>query len=139
MENSTIFDDVLRTIQERIPKLLIPLVNEVFGTSYSEDTEVTRLPEEYQKVLSKVIADSCNQIDGIVYHFECQSRKDGSMILRMVEYDFMIALNDSIHKINHTELQFPRSCIIYLRSNKNTLSKETLQIKFADFVTVLYH
>ena len=40
MENTTIFDDVLRTIQERLPKLLIPLVNEVFGTTYSNDTKV---------------------------------------------------------------------------------------------------
>ena len=33
MGNSTIFDDVLRTIQERRPKLLIPLVNEVCHTA----------------------------------------------------------------------------------------------------------
>lgn len=74
MANTTIFDDVLRTIQERLPKLLIPLVNEVFGTTYSNDTEVTRLPEEYQKLLSKVVADSCNQkayfypISALLYH-----------------------------------------------------------------------
>ena len=81
MERSTIFDDVLRTIQERLPQLLIPLVNEVFGTSYTMDTEVTRLPEEYQKVISKVIADSCNKVDKLVYHIECQSTKDGNMVL----------------------------------------------------------
>lgn len=73
MSNSTIFDDVLRTIQER-------------------------LPEEYQEVLSKVVADSCNKIADVVYRVECQSKKDGSMILRMVEYDFMIALSDSIRR-----------------------------------------
>ena len=78
MGNSTIFDDVLRTIQERLPKLLIPLVNEVFQTSYTKEAEVTRLPEEYQKLLSKVVVDSCNKIEGIIYHFECQSRPDGS-------------------------------------------------------------
>ena len=94
MEESTIFDDVLRTIQERLPKLLIPLVNEVFQTTYSEETEVKRLPEEYQKLISKVVADSCNKMGEWVYHFECQSKKDGSMILRMVEYDFMIALSE---------------------------------------------
>lgn len=56
MGSSTIFDDVLRTIQERRPKLLIPLVNEVFHETFPADTEVTRLPEEYQKVISKVVA-----------------------------------------------------------------------------------
>ncbi|MBR5564717.1 MAG: hypothetical protein IKW08_00990 [Roseburia sp.] len=138
MSDSTIFDDVLRTIQERLPKLLIPLVNEVFHTSYSVDTEVVRLPEEYQKLLSKVIADSCNQIDGLVYHFECQSRTDGSMVLRMVEYDFMIALSDSIKHQHTNELHFPRSCIIYLRSTKNTLKEETLQITFSDGQKITY-
>ena len=138
MSDSTIFDDVLRTIQERLPKLLIPLVNEVFHTSYTEDTKVIRLPEEYQKLLSKVIADSCNQIDGLVYHFECQSRTDGSMILRMVEYDFMIALSDSIRHQYTNELHFPRSCIIYLRSTTNTLKEETLQITFSDGQKITY-
>ena len=96
MSDSTIFDDVFRTIQERMPKLLIPLVNEVFGTDYSEETEVLRLPEEYQKVISKVVADSCSKLGEQVYHFECQSKADGGMILRMIEYDFMLALAESI-------------------------------------------
>lgn len=74
MGDSTIFDDVLRTIQERLPKLLIPLINEVFQTTYSNETEVTRLPEEYQKVVSKVVEDSCNKMGEWVYHFECQTR-----------------------------------------------------------------
>ena len=138
MSNSTIFDDVLRTIQERLPKLLIPLVNEVFHTSYSQEEEVTRLPEEYQEVLSKVVADSCNKIADIVYHVECQSKKDGSMILRMVEYDFMIALSDSIRNKEWTSMKFPRSCIIYLRSTKNTLSEERMKIEFADGQCITY-
>ena len=138
MENSTIFDDVLRTIQERLPRLLIPLVNEVFQTSFTEDTIVTRLPEEYQKVISKVVADSCSKVGDSVYHFECQSKKDGSMILRMVEYDFMIALSEMRQNKKEKYLQFPRSCIIYLRSNSNTLKEERLKIRLADGQIVTY-
>ena len=138
MGNSTIFDDILRTIQERRPKLLIPLVNEVFHTSYGKDTEVTRLPEGYQKIVSKVIVDSCNVMADLVYHFECQSKKDGSMILRMVEYDFMIALSDARRSGNATKLKFPRSCIIYLRSAKNMLSEETIEIVFSNNKTISY-
>lgn len=69
MGNSTIFDDVLRTIQERLPQLLIPLVNEVFQTSYTKDTEVVRLPDNYQKILSKVITDSCNMMEQLKVEF----------------------------------------------------------------------
>ncbi|RKI35482.1 hypothetical protein D7V96_26870, partial [bacterium D16-59] len=33
---NTVFDDVFRTIVERIPQLAIPLINEVFCTDYPE-------------------------------------------------------------------------------------------------------
>ena len=138
MRNSTIFDDVLRTIQERRPKLLIPLVNEVFHTAYPENMKVTRLPEEYQKVVSKVVADSCNRIMEQIYHFECQSTIDGNMILRMVEYDFMIALTESWNQLDKRKMKFPRACIIYLRATKNTLTEEQLEIEMADGQIITY-
>ena len=37
------------------------------------------------------ITDSAIRIRGSLYHLECQSNPDGSMVLRMVEYDFHIA------------------------------------------------
>ena len=138
MGNSTIFDDVLRTIQERRPKLLIPLVNEVFHTAYPENMKVTRLPEEYQKVVSKVVADNCNKIMEQIYHFECQSTSDGNMILRMVEYDFMIALTESRNQLDKRKIKFPRACIIYLRATKNTLTEEQIEIEMADGQIITY-
>lgn len=38
--NNTIFDDVFRTMVEKIPQLAVPLINEVFQTSYPEDVEI---------------------------------------------------------------------------------------------------
>ena len=35
--NNTIFDDVFRTMVEKRPYLAVPLINEVFHTSYPED------------------------------------------------------------------------------------------------------
>ena len=32
MENNTIFDDVFRTMLEKMPQLVIPVINEVFHT-----------------------------------------------------------------------------------------------------------
>lgn len=139
MENSTIFDDVLRTFQERRPQLLIPLINEVFHECYSDDTEITRLPEEYQQVISKIVADSCNKLDNKIYHFECQSRKDGNMILRMVEYDFMIALVDATGRNDTGQIHFPRSCVIYLRSTLTMPDEEQLEIIMPDGQVILYH
>lgn len=40
MVNNTIFDDVFRTMLEKMTQLVIPLINEVFHTSYREDEEI---------------------------------------------------------------------------------------------------
>ncbi len=136
--NSTIYDDVFRTIQERHPKLLIPLINEVFHTEYADYEPVTRLPEEYQKVVSKVVADGCIVIGNHIYHMECQSTKDSGMVLRMVEYDFMIALSQAEIWKGTYQIRFPHSCIFYLRHNKNTPDEEELEIIFSDGQTIKY-
>ena len=123
MSNRKIFDDVLRTMQERLPELLIPLVNEVFHTSYTKETEVTRLPEGYQKLVSKVVADSCSLLGKRIYHFECQSRTDGSMVLRMVEYDFMIALVDGKGERRKEKYKF-RIPVLYILDHQKTLLRK---------------
>lgn len=50
-DHSTIFDDVFRTIAQKMPQLLIPLINEVFHTSYSEEEHFEQLRNEhYEKI-----------------------------------------------------------------------------------------
>ena len=39
--NNTIFDDVFRTMIEKMPYLAVPLINEVFHTSYPEDVNIS--------------------------------------------------------------------------------------------------
>ena len=55
MENSTIFDDVFRTMLEKMPQLAIPLINEVFGTFYPEDIEIIQKRNEHQTQNGRVI------------------------------------------------------------------------------------
>jgi len=45
--NSQIFDDVFRSMEEHVPSIMIPLINEVFGTSYAKDEPVTRLGDNH--------------------------------------------------------------------------------------------
>lgn len=40
MADNTIFDDVFRTMLEKMPELVIPLINEVFGKSYPADIPI---------------------------------------------------------------------------------------------------
>ena len=88
----TIFDDVFRTIAQKMPFLLIPLINEVFQTNYPEDIHFQQLRNEHYEKLGKIITDSILQIEDCTYHLECQSSLDGRMVIRMFEYDFSIAL-----------------------------------------------
>ena len=48
MESSTIFDDVFRTMLEKMPQLAVPLINEVFGTSYPEYVKIIQKRNEHQ-------------------------------------------------------------------------------------------
>ena len=89
MANNTIFDDVFRTMIEKMPELAIPLINEVFGTTYPVDIPIIQLRNEHQTKNGERIKDSTLQIGRKLYHIECQSTEDSGMVIRMAEYDFM--------------------------------------------------
>ncbi|MCI9100891.1 MAG: hypothetical protein HFH58_13775 [Lachnospiraceae bacterium] len=59
---NTIFDDVFRTIAQKMPFLLIPLINEVFATKYTEDQEFEQLRNEHYEKFGKIITDSIIRI-----------------------------------------------------------------------------
>ena len=48
MTNNTIFDDVFRTMMEKMTYLIVPLINEVFHTSYPENVKIVHLRNEHQ-------------------------------------------------------------------------------------------
>ena len=53
--NNTIFDDVFRTMIEKMPYLAVPLINEVFHTSYPEDVKITQLRNEPSRRTEKLL------------------------------------------------------------------------------------
>ena len=123
MESSTIFDDVFRTMLEKMPQLAVPLINEVFGTSYPEDVKIIQKRNEHQTQNGRVITDSHLLIANRIYHIECQSTDDSTMVIRMIEYDFAISL-EQVH--GRYRMYFPQSCVLYLRGIKkrDTISVE---------------
>ena len=136
----TIFDDVFRTIAQKMPFLLIPLINEVFQTNYPEDIHFQQLRNEHYEKLGKIITDSILQIEDCTYHLECQSSLDGRMVIRMFEYDFSIAL-ELAQKNNETfEIEFPQSCVLYIRNYREHSLPDYHEaiVKFADGQQILY-
>lgn len=92
MANNTIFDDVFRTMLEKMPQLIIPVINEVFGTDYPADIPIIQRRNEHYTRKDEIITDSHLLIADKLYHIECQSTTDAAMVIRMVEYDFAVAL-----------------------------------------------
>ena len=137
MAESTIFDDVFRTETEKMPELTIPLINEVFGTNYPSNVEIIQGRNEHLTKSGKKITDSYIIIGEKRYHMECQSTEDSTMILRMIEYDFAISVEyaEKVHGVYR--MQFPHSCILYLRGDvrEKTVSME---LQFPDNQVVQY-
>lgn len=128
--NSTIFDDVFRTMVQKMPMLLIPLINEAFHTDYSEDEAFKQLRNEHTEAFGKVITDSIIYIRGRTYHIECQSNDDATMAIRMIEYDFAIAIEQAVKNGRTYEVDFPDSCVLYLRDNITTPDVLNVRVNF---------
>lgn len=58
MVNNTPFDDAYKTLIEKYPKLIIPVINEQFGRNYAEDEIIENLSQEIQKPEGDIAADS---------------------------------------------------------------------------------
>ena len=131
MADNTIFDDVFRTMLEKMPELVIPLINEVFGKNYPADIPITQMRNEHQTKSGEIITDSRLLIADKIYHIECQSTSDSKMVLRMIEYDFAISLEDAKMENGIYRMYFPHSCVIYLRG-KGRKDNLTLEIIMPD-------
>ena len=121
----TAFDDVFKSLLEKCRQLIIPVINEVFGTNYKMDEEVTLLPNEFHHISERGktnlrITDSCVQIRNKIYHMECQSNPDVYMEIRIVEYDFFVALSNIDKCESGYVIKFPESVVVYLRHKKDT-------------------
>ena len=136
--NNTIFDDVFRTMIEKMPYLAVPLINEVFHTSYPEDVKITQLRNEHQQKDGEIITDSCLLIGKKMYHIECQSTDDTTMAIRMIEYDVAIAVENAEKQGRRYRIEFPRSCVLFLRSSGNTPDYLEADVIFPDGKTHVY-
>lgn len=135
-KRNTIFDDTFRTLIEKMPSLVIPFVNEVFGAGHPDDAEVVRLDSTNFRIYRKIISDARLQIEDKIYHIECQSTNPKEMVIRMFEYDVACALDQIQLTEDVQELKFPQSCVLYLR---NTGPEELkLRIDFGNGTTILY-
>ena len=111
---------------EKMPELVIPLINEVFGTKYPADIPIEQQRNEHQTKSGEKITDSRLKIADKIYHIECQSTSDTEMVIRMIEYDFAISLESKKIENGRYRIYFPHSCVLYLRGKgrSNTIGMD---------------
>lgn len=135
-KKDTIFDDVFRAILERMPQIIIPLVNEAFHTSYGVTDLKIQMKNEHVDAIrnKKLVTDSLLWIGDKHYHLECQREMNNSMIIRMFEYDVSIALEEARknQKTDSFELHFPGACVLCLSDSKNVGKSIDMPIHFGD-------
>lgn len=130
-ESNTAYDDVFRTTVNDCPRLILPVCNELFNSGYTGNEIIVKTENEIflhkqDGKEEKRITDTSIEIkrsvedQGKGYHLECQSSKDGTLIIRMYEYDSQIALKNGKLEENTLTVRFPESAILYLRSDKKT-------------------
>lgn len=132
--SSTPFDDTFRTEIVRMKEWLIPLINEAYGTAIDEDAEVV-LHENEQMILTSIDADDLEQqgiprkitdttvtIGNCSYHLECQSGEDGTILIRIVEYDLYIAVRTAEYdeESEGVIVEIPQSVIVFLRRSRDS-------------------
>ena len=133
LTTGTPYDDAYRTMIVDCIRLVIPVVNEVFGKHYSGDEEVIARPNErfltQQDSEEKRITDGTFTIRGEVdetYLFECQSTPDSNMLIRIWEYIVQIGVERGSVLASRMVIRIPQAAVLYLRSTEST--PDTMEI-----------
>ena len=120
---NTPYDDAFRTLIVKCPMLVIPLVNEAFHEKYELRETVNVFHNEFfvgNRYQKERITDSHIGIRDKRYHAECQSSMDGTIVVRIFEYDAQIAAENTQTEKGETTFTFPYSALLYLRCSANT-------------------
>ena len=133
---STPYDDVFRTLLNDCSGLIIPVINEVFGETYSGEEEIVFSVNEHflnqqggneeERVTDtsfKILGEETKK-----YHLECQSSTDHSMLVRMFEYDTQIALDRGEIKDSVLTVTSPHSAVLFLRCSASTPDKMKIKM-----------
>ena len=126
---ATIYDGAFRTILNDCRKLIIPVINEIFGETYTGEEEIRFFPNEHfldrqDEADKERITDTNFTVFGQIpkkYHIECESSlPDGKITVRLFEYDAQIALDEGEVTEETLTVTFPNTAVLYLRTYQKT-------------------
>lgn len=127
-----VYDGAFRTILNDCSQLIIPVINEIFGETYTGEEEIRFFPNEHfldqqSEADKERITDTNFTVFGKIpkkYHLECESSlPDGKITIRLFEYDAQIALDEGEVTEETLTVTFPNTAVLYLRAYKKTPDK----------------
>ncbi|MBD5559404.1 MAG: hypothetical protein HDQ87_03455, partial [Clostridia bacterium] len=125
-ESSTPYDDIVRTLLHDSAESIIPVVNHMFGKTYSDKAEITTYTTEHvrKRANGKVVRRNSDLHFAVTekgqtdeYHYEVQTAPDGSILMRFFEYDTHMAFGrrEQVGPL-HERYRLPNAGLICLRS-----------------------
>lgn len=142
------YDDAFRTMEGKCDDLVIPFVGHMFGENFGSDATIIRLRNEHfvehkDGSEEKRVTDSSFEIkygdETKRYHLECESKKyDGTILVRIFEYDSQIAKDSSQGSIHKLKVSFPNSGLLLLRGPQDAPEKAQIDITVPEGKTVSY-
>ena len=145
--SGTPYDDVFKTMLIYCPRLLLFLLNELFGESYVGDEDVVPCNGEHLTTGTKGrqrkrISDGHFIVRSAreerIYLIECQTEPDGTILIRIFEYAMHVALERAVLEDGILRVGFPHVALIALRSRKGTPREMTVQVSFPNGQSISY-
>ena len=145
---NTPYDDAFKSIVRKCPRLSLPLINEMFFRSGLSDEEytgregITFLDKELPRPGSGSLEmDFRIEVSGKRkkrYHLECQSTPDGTIALRMIQYDLLTTLEEVSYLEPVSHARIDDSGVLFLRSTKGLPDVITVELSVPQNQTVTY-
>ena len=132
----TAYDDAFRTMLNDCSALIIPVVNLYFNENYTGNEKIIFSKNEHYLAHSDSTEDKRITDSSFIivradktqkrYHIECEEQLNGSILVRIFEYDAQIALDDRTIDGAELTVSFPHSAVMALRYAEK--SPDTMKI-----------
>lgn len=135
-----LWDEIMKKEAFLMPESLFPLIKELHGKEYPRTAVIRPLATEYAveradtKEITSIRADITVLVEERdIYHFECEMKKDSTMLLRMFEYDVHMALAYGYEdEDGRRVIRFPNSAVLYLQNNRAVPDSLSCMVEFQD-------
>ena len=134
------YDSSLAALVKRLDRFVVPLINELFGEHFPDDTRVVirsgkHILPQWDGALQRRDSDAFVELydaHGKMlgrYHFECEVRYRNTVIIRVAEYGSAISIENAQLTKDGLVLTYPDSGLVFLRPNGNIPKDFRITIK----------